>query len=58
MSRTERYRLFVAETRNDTMRTALRAAEAALAGTGTEIFCAPELGCLSLKVEEACSESS
>ena len=43
---------------NNTPSTAMRAAEAALAGTGTEIFCAPELGCLSLKVEEACLESS
>ena len=43
---------------NNTPSTALRAAEAALAGTGTVICCAPELGCLSLRVEEACLESS
>ena len=43
---------------NNTPSTALRAAEAALAGTGTEIWCAPELGFLSLRVEEACLSSN
>lgn len=43
---------------NNTPSAALRTAEAALAGTGTEIWCAPELGCLSLRVEEACLSSN
>lgn len=43
---------------NNTPAVALRTAEAALVGTGAEICCAPELGCLSVRVEEACSESS
>ena len=43
---------------NNTPSAALRTAEAALVGTGAEICCAPELGFLSLRVEEACLSSN
>ena len=43
---------------NNTPALARRAAEAALDGTGAAICCAPELGCLALRVEEACLQSS
>ncbi len=43
---------------NNTPSAALRTAKAALADLPVSVYCAPELGCLSLRVEEACLQSS
>ena len=39
---------------NNTPDAALRAVEAAIAGTGAELLCAPAFGCLEVKVKEPC----